>query len=69
MMENVLLVVIIILLLIYAFLMIDTFILVKKSVGKRMANIKDILMKRVNLSIILTIIIGVLVILKIVVFK
>ena len=69
MMENVLLVVCIILLLIYAFLMIDTFILVKKSAGKRMANIKDILMKRINLSIILTVIIGILVILKIVIFK
>lgn len=68
-MKIAILVVCIILLLIYAFLMIDTFILVRKSAGKRISGIRDILMKRINLAIILTVLIGIFIILRIVVFK
>ena len=68
-MKTVLLVICIILLLIYAFLMLDTIILVKKSSGKRISSIRDILMRRINVGIILTVIIGILVLLRILVFK
>ncbi len=68
-MKTALLIICIILLLIYAFLMIDTFLLIKKSEGKRISGIRDILIKRVNAFIILTVIIGVLVLLRILVFK
>ena len=68
-MKTILLVICIILLLIYAFLMLDTIILVKKSGGKRISSIRDILMRRINVGIILTVIIGILVLLRILVFK
>ena len=68
-MKTALLVICIILLLVYAFLMIDTFILISKSKGRRISGIRDILIKRVNAFIILTIAIGIVVILRIVVFK
>lgn len=68
-MKTALLIICIILLLIYAFLMIDTFLLIKKSKGKRISGIRDILIKRVNAFIILTVLIGVLVLLRILAFK
>ena len=68
-MKTALLVICIILLLVYAFLMIDTFILISKSKGRRISGIRDILIKRVNAFIILTVAIGIVVILRIVVFK
>ena len=69
MMKTVLLVISIILLVIYAFMMVDTIILVGKSKGRRISGIREILIKRINAFIILTILIGTCVILRIVVFK
>lgn len=68
-MKDVILIVSILLILLYAFIMVDTFILVKKSGGRRIKGIRDILMKRINLSIILTVIISILIIIRIVLFK
>ena len=68
-MKTILLIICIILLLIYSFLMIDTFILVKKSGNKRISGIRDILIKRVNAFIVLTVIISILILLRIIVFK
>ena len=68
-MKTILLVLSIILLVIYAFMMIDTLILVGKSKGRRISGIRDILIKRINAFIILTVLIGICVILRIVVFK
>ena len=68
-MKIALLVITIILLLIYAFIMIDTIILVKKSAGKRISGIKDILLRRTNVSIVLTVVIAILIIIRIVAFK
>ena len=68
-MKEALLIISIILLLVYAFLMVDTFILIKKSTGKRISGIRDILMKRINLAIILTVAIAALIIIRIIAFK
>ena len=68
-MKSFLLVLAIILLLIYGFIMIDSIILIKKSEGKRISNIRDILLKRINVGIVLTILIAIIIILRIVVFR
>jgi len=68
-MKSFLLVLAIILLLIYGFIMIDSIILIKKSEGKRISNIRDILLKRINVGIVLTVLIAIIIILRIVVFR
>ena len=68
-MKTALLIVSIVLLLIYAYIMIDSIILVKKSEGKKISDIKDTLMKRINITTWLTVIIFILILIRIIVFK
>ena len=68
-MKNILLIVGIILLVVYAYIMVDTYIFVKKSENKRVEEVRNKLLKRINISMILTVILIIVIILRVVLFK
>ena len=68
-MANVILGIIIVILLFYLFVLIDTIILVKKYGKKRLIEIRDMLIKRINLAMILTILLVGLIIARILILR
>ncbi len=64
-MDLVLLGILILVLLFYMFLMIDTIILIKKSGRAKRADLREVLIKRVNLAMVLTVVIAAIIIVRI----